>query len=81
MNRKTFHFKSIGISHSNEVDFFKFLVNQHFNNLGSKLIQWCKFDGLYIIVESIEVDIINMFDNELGQTIQTDTGYIYKKTN
>lgn len=75
MTTKVFQFKSVGKKHDEENSFFKFLVNQKFSLEGSRVIQWCKFDGLKVIVEALEPQIIEWAENTLGNCIETNTGY------
>lgn len=75
MTKKVFQFKSVGKKHYDENEFFKFLVRQKFTLESSKVIQWCEFDGLNVIVESLEPQIIHWAEDTLGKSIETTTGY------
>lgn len=75
--KKVFRFKSVGKKHEDESGFFKFLVRQEFALEGSRVIQWCKFDGLNVIVEALEPEIIEWAETTLGKCIETSTGYKY----
>ena len=74
---KQFKFKSVGKKHGDESGFFKFLVAQKFTIEGSRVIQWCKFNGLTVTVHALEPQIIEWAENTIGNTIQTPTGYKY----
>lgn len=75
MKTKIFNYKSTGIKHTEEDGFFEFVVKSKFNEEGNRSLQWCKFDGLSIIVETFEPSIIDFVGITLKDVIETRSGH------
>ena len=73
--KTTLTFTSVGKTHPKEVKFFKFLVQSLFNDSGSKVIQWCTFNGLSVTIEAVTPQVIQWGIETIGDTIETPTGY------
>jgi hypothetical protein len=70
-----FEYKSVGLKHIEEEQFFQFIVKSKFSEDGNRSLQWCKFDSLKIIVETLEPSIIDFVKLTLKNTIETNSGY------
>lgn len=81
MATQTFHYKSIGVKHNEENEFFQFIVKQKFSNENNRSLQWCKFDGLSIICETIEPSIIDFVKLTLTDIIATKMGHKFQLIN
>ena len=68
-------FTNTGKAHNDETGFFKFLVEQKLSLSGSRVIQWCRFEGLKVIIEALEPEVIKWAESTIGQTVETETGY------
>lgn len=77
--KTTLTFKSVGKTHQEEVKFFKFLVQSLFNDSGSKVIQWCTFNGLSITIEAVTPQVVLWGIETIGNIIETPTGYKFIK--
>lgn len=75
--KMTFEFKSVGKKHENENGFFKFLAQEQFNLEKSRVIQWCKFDGLKITIEAVTDEVIEWGKKTIENGFETPTGYKY----
>ena len=75
--KRTFEFESVGKAHNEEVNFFKFLVTYEFNITGSKVIQWCTFNGLTITIEALSEEVIEWGFETIKGGFETPTGYKY----
>jgi len=79
MHKISFQFQSTGTKHDDEIGFFRFLVRQRFQEESNRAIQWCEFDGLSIVVTTLEPSIIDFVAHALRQPITTATGgYVYE---
>ena len=81
MTTKIFSYKSTGIQHSEENQFFHFLVKNIFAENRNRSVQWCKFEGLNIIVETLEPSIIDFVKLSIPEIIETSSGYKYELIN
>jgi hypothetical protein len=73
-----FEYKSTGKKHEEENQFFQFIVKSRFSEQGNRSLQWCKFEGLKIIVDTLEPSIIDFVKLILKDSIDTNTGYKYE---
>jgi hypothetical protein len=78
MTTKVFEYKSTGVQHSEENEFFKFVVRSRFNEQSNRSIQWCRFDGLKVIVETLEPSIIDFVKLTLKEVIETPNGHKFE---
>lgn len=78
MTTKTFTYKSTGVKHQEEIQFFQFVVKQKFNDENNRSIQWCKFDGFSIIVETLEPSIVEFVLLTLTDVIETSNGHKFE---
>ena len=72
---KIFEYKSTGVKHFEENQFFQFVVKSRFNEQNNRSYQWCKFDGLKIIVQTLEPSIIDFVKLTLTSVIETNNGH------
>lgn len=70
-----FEYKSTGVKHKEESQFFAFVVKSRFNEQNNRSLQWCRFDGLKIIVETLEPSIIDFVKLTLNNVIETSNGH------
>jgi hypothetical protein len=70
-----FEYKSTGLKHDEDIQFFKFVVKSKFNDENNRSIQWCRFDGLKVIVESLEPSIVDFVKLTLVDVIETSNGH------
>ncbi len=70
-----FNYKSTGVKHKEEAQFFEFVVKSRFNEQNNRSLQWCRFDGLKIICETIEPSIIDFVKLTLKCVIETSNGH------
>jgi hypothetical protein len=73
-----FEYKSTGKKHEEENRFFQFIVKSRFSEQGNRSLQWCKFEGLKIIVDTLEPSIIDFVKLILKDSVETNTGYKYE---
>ena len=78
MEAKVFEYKSTGIKHKEEEHFFQFVVKSRFNDQNNRALQWCRFDGLKVIVETLEPSIVDFVKLTLKSVIKTDRGHKYE---
>jgi hypothetical protein len=78
MTTKVFEYQSTGLKHNEEDKFFQFVVRSRFNEQNNRSLQWCRFDGLKVIVETLEPSIVDFVKLTLKNTIETNTGYKYE---
>ena len=81
MTTKIFSYKSTGVKHPEESQFFHFLVKNLFAEAGNRSLQWCRFEELNIIVETLEPSIIDFVKLSLSEIIETSSGYKYELIN
>lgn len=72
---KIFEYQSTGVKHKEENQFFQFVVKCRFNEQNNRALQWCRFDGLKIIVETLEPSIVDFVKLTLKDTIETGNGH------
>ena len=72
---QVFEYKSTGVKHKEENQFFQFVVKSRFNEQNNRSLQWCRFDGLKIIVETLEPSIVNFVQLTLKNVIETSNGH------
>jgi len=70
-----FNFKSTGLRHKEESQFFEFIVKKRFNEQNNRSVQWCRFDGLKIICETSQPSIIDSVKLTLKGVIDTSNGH------
>jgi hypothetical protein len=70
-----FEYKSTGVKHEEESNFFKFVVKNRFYEQNNRSLQWCRFDGLKIIVETFEPSIVDFVKLTLKDVIETNNGH------
>lgn len=75
---QVFEYKSVGVKHKEEEQFFQFVVRSRFNEQNNRSLQWCRFDGLKIIVETLEPSIVDFVKLTLKNTIETNSGHKYQ---
>ena len=78
METKIFEYKSTGLTHQDAEHFFKFIIMNRFNEENNRSYQWCKFEGMRIIVKTLEPSIIDFVKLTLKDVIETNTGYKYE---
>ena len=72
---QVFEYKSTGVKHKEEINFFQFVVKSRFNEQNNRSLQWCRFDGLKIFVETLEPSIVDYVKLTLKNVIQTSNGH------
>ena len=70
-----FEYKSTGVKHNEEHQFFEFIVKNRFREQNNRSLQWCRFDGLKIIVETLEPSIVDFVKLTLKNVIETSSGH------
>ena len=70
-----FEYKSTGIKHKEETQFFEFVVKSRFKEQTNRSLQWCRFDGLKIIVKTLEPSIVDFVKLTLKNVIETSNGH------
>jgi hypothetical protein len=75
---KSFEYKSTGLKHEEENQFFQFLVKSRFYEENNRSFQWCRFEGLKVIVETLEPSIVDFVKLTLKNTIETSSGHRYE---
>ena len=70
-----FNYKSTGLRHKEEAQFFEFIVKKRFNEQNNPSVQWCRFDGLKIVCETNEPSIIDSVKLTLKDVIETSNGH------
>ena len=72
---KTFEYRSTGVIHEEEAQFFAFVVRQRFTQDNNRAIQWCRFDGLKIHVDTLEPSVVDLVSITLKDVIETNGGH------
>ena len=72
---QVFEYKSTGVKHKEENQFFQFVVKSRFYEQNNRSLQWCRFDGLKIIVETLEPSIVDFVKLTLKNVIETSNGH------
>jgi hypothetical protein len=75
MATRIFEYKSTGVKHKEENQFFQFVVKSRFAEQNNRSLQWCTFDGLKVIVETIEPSIVGFVKLTLVNVIETSNGH------
>lgn len=81
MNKHIFKFESIGLVHSDPAGFFRFLVIQRFSQDSNRSLQWCDFDGLNLIVTTLEPGVIGFVAQSLKAPLKTKAGHDFRLIN
>lgn len=72
---RIFEYRSVGVKHPEENRFFQFIVKSRFHEQNNRSLQWCGFDGLKVIVETLEPSIIDFVKLTLVDVIETSNGH------
>ncbi|MFN4083961.1 MAG: hypothetical protein ACK4K9_10040 [Bacteroidia bacterium] len=79
---KVFEYRSTGKKYNgDEHHFFQFVVKQNFFDEKNRSIQWCRFEGFKVIVETLEPSIVEFVKLTLKPVIETKTGYKWELIN
>lgn len=76
-----FEYRSVGVKHQEENLFFQFVVKSRFAEQNNRSLQWCRFDGLKIIVETLEPSIIDFVKLTLVDVLETSNGHKWELVN
>jgi hypothetical protein len=75
MKTVIFEYKSTGVKHKEENQFFEFVVKNRFREQNNRSLQWCTFEGLKIILDTLEPAIIGFVKLTLVDVIETNNGH------
>ena len=74
----TFEYTSTGVKHQQENQFFQFIIKSKFQEDKNRSLAWCRFEGLKVIVETLEPSIVDHVKLTLVKSIQTTNGHKYQ---